>query len=322
MNKTVILVDNRNSYGVSKTYKKDDKFQAISETTNGYTIKTSEGNFTFGKHRFIDNTPEAILAYCQEQYPIGTKINCVLGWTNQRNPNETGILRNKVSIDGNNRVWSQGSYYNICIYDSNKGFAEIISKPEIIIPKVEEPIVKYYKCLRWAGFNHTPNKIYKTITDVTIECNNPHSSPTYINGIFKNQFILSTKEEYDAQFDTFVLPEAWCIKDLPEVKQFFESYHKGNYSCKNNAYLHYPKIEECKAVGGYKCYYTIIQKGYTEITYEQFLKYVLKDNTTKPTATETIIDKQISLKSIKEALLKEYDKTDVEDIMKVIDKIK
>ena len=264
MNKTVILVDNRDSYGVSKTYKKGDKFQAISETANGYTIKTSEGNFTFGKHRFIDDTPEAILAYCQEQYPIGTKINCVLGWTNQKNSNETGIIRNEVSINSINRVWSQDSYYNICIYDTNKGFAKIIFKPEVLTPKIQEPV------------------------------------------------------------DTFVLPERWHVVVTEENHAVLAKWR----GVSNTKYLPINDIcGVCHSNGdkGHNPIGIIKDKYYNfgvEITYEQFLKYVLKDNTTKPTITETTVDKQISLKSIKEALLKEYDKTDVEDIMKVIDKIK
>lgn len=70
--------------------------------------------------------------------------------------------------------------------------------------------------------------------------------------------------------DSFVLPEKWCVKDTKDVIQFFEEYNNGCYSGSNIAYLHYPRIGE-------KCYFKSIQKGYTEITFEQFKKYVLND---------------------------------------------
>lgn len=70
--------------------------------------------------------------------------------------------------------------------------------------------------------------------------------------------------------EDFVLPEKWCIKDVKEVKEFFENYNYGNYSCHNIAYLHYPKIRDY-------CYFETIQKDYTEITLEQFKKYVLNE---------------------------------------------
>ena len=68
------------------------------------------------------------------------------------------------------------------------------------------------------------------------------------------------------------LPEKWCIKDIKEVKNFFEDYNIGSYTCEGDAYLHYPKI-------GYRCYFKEIQSSYTEITYEQFKKWVMKEET-------------------------------------------
>lgn len=78
------------------------------------------------------------------------------------------------------------------------------------------------------------------------------------------------KNQWAEIVDDFVLPEKWCIKDVKEVKEFFENYNYGNYSCRNIAYLHYPKIRDY-------CYFETIQKDYTEITLEQFKKYVLNE---------------------------------------------
>lgn len=67
------------------------------------------------------------------------------------------------------------------------------------------------------------------------------------------------------------LPEKWCIKDIPEVKSYFEEYNNGNYTCSNDAYLHYPRINMT-------CYFRTVQPEYTEITLEQFKKWVLKED--------------------------------------------
>lgn len=91
------------------------------------------------------------------------------------------------------------------------------------------------------------------------------------NGIGLDKIELYVEPKVKAKIvDDFVLPEKWCIKDVKEVKHFFENYNYGNYSCRNIAYLHYPKIKDY-------CYFETIQKDYTEITLEQFKKYVLNE---------------------------------------------
>lgn len=82
----------------------------------------------------------------------------------------------------------------------------------------------------------------------------------------------------------FVLPEKWCINKLanPEIigkwfnknsnvpaehRSFVDYCTDLNY----RSYLHYPKCFSGS------CTSTEVQKGYTEITFEQFKKYVLKE---------------------------------------------
>jgi hypothetical protein len=88
-----------------------------------------------------------------------------------------------------------------------------------------------------------------------------HEKNTH-NGDF---FLLQDIELYEEEF---ILPEKWAIRDTIEVKEFFEKYNSGGYTCGNTAYLHYPKISR-------KCYFKTLQKDYLEITLEQFKKYVL-----------------------------------------------
>jgi len=94
------------------------------------------------------------------------------------------------------------------------------------------------------------------------------------------RFKPSTKEAYDAQFvvkeSEFVLPEKWVIKFNYEwgvLKQFkpFDKSFNGNAS-KTSFYGYNSTTEQVSCD-------TIIKPRYTEITLNQFKKYVLKEET-------------------------------------------
>lgn len=74
--------------------------------------------------------------------------------------------------------------------------------------------------------------------------------------------------------DDFVLPNKWCIKHTnnKELHEFFENYNHGGYSGSSNNFLHYPRFN------GSNCLSLEIKSGYTEITFDQFKKYVLKES--------------------------------------------
>ena len=95
-----------------------------------------------------------------------------------------------------------------------------------------------------------------------------------------NLFKPSTKEAYDAQFvvkePKFVLPEKWCLKITKENLDFCKSlennelkFHK-NYSYSIGGYYSPIPNKDCNG-------FINIPKNYTEITFEQFKKYVLKE---------------------------------------------
>lgn len=91
-----------------------------------------------------------------------------------------------------------------------------------------------------------------------------------------NQFLKpSTKEAYDAQFvvkePEFVLPEKWCVKGNEQEVIDYSNKYGGypNYRISNILYHHYPPyMNKCTTLHK-------IEVGYTEITFEQFKKYVM-----------------------------------------------
>ena len=72
------------------------------------------------------------------------------------------------------------------------------------------------------------------------------------------------------------LTEKWCIKDglSPEVTKYFNENGTSHYTGTTNQIFHYPPIDGA-------CLHGEVQSGYTEITVEQFKKYILKQDTMK-----------------------------------------
>lgn len=114
-----------------------------------------------------------------------------------------------------------------------------------------------------------------------------------INGNLPENAIELTLEQWDKivnknVIEEFKLPEKWCVKPSKETSEWFNKNSQTNardYDTINCGYLHYPKVTK------YLHHYDTIQSGYTEITFEQFIKYVLK---------EEIMNKEITGYKLKE----------------------
>ena len=99
--------------------------------------------------------------------------------------------------------------------------------------------------------------------------------------LFKNNPTLLTLDEFielSKPIDEFVLPEKWCVKCTKENylvldKWFYEKTKKHRLDSDKCSYWHYPENYD-----GY-CTASQIYDGYKEITFEQFQKYVLKQDT-------------------------------------------
>lgn len=146
---------------------------------------------------------------------------------------------------------------------------ELYIEPKVE-PKQELSLLEQVKLKYPVGTKYIPTlRVLSKMTEISnglfIE------TPDFIlNGRNKTSIYNKRTGKWAEIVEDFVLPEKWCIKDVKEVKEFFENYNDGGYTCSNNAYLHYPRIGNC-------CYFKTIQKDYTEITLEQFKKYVLNE---------------------------------------------
>lgn len=258
-------------------------------------------NYTVGKIYIIGD----------DKYVIGNNGKC--GWASVDNTNTSKFKPStKEAFEEQNKPKLEtGKWYS---YSS-------IGQNGIIFNNLRSKVLKVHNnCL------YHDNQHY-------INSQNEYTLGTYINlDILLNIKELDISSEEIQQYlpdnhtdkikpkePEFVLPEKWCIiKDESEICTWFnkQSFATSNYtlnSC-NNQYLHNKDVNS-------KCLYKSIQDGYTEITFEQFKKYVLKEDIDiKVNIDSKEFTKQYSLCNIEQALLKDYDKDDVKDIIKTLNK--
>ena len=83
-------------------------------------------------------------------------------------------------------------------------------------------------------------------------------------------------EDFKKMKEEFVLPEKWCIvKNKKEICDWFNKSEGRtstfSLSSRNDCYIHFPPVNKLNI-------HNNIQDGYTEITFEQFKQYVLKES--------------------------------------------
>lgn len=132
----------------------------------------------------------------------------------------------------------------------------------------------------------------------------------------------------------FILPEKWCVRIknfsmgltvtgyIKNTKGYGFSWYKTSpqdvdyiFNNKNSWFWKNEDHIDIKSL--------ILE--FTEITFEQFKKYVLKEGTTSNNPNDVVTavtDKYYSITQIETQLLKDYDKEDVKDIIKSIKTIK
>jgi len=81
-----------------------------------------------------------------------------------------------------------------------------------------------------------------------------------------------TYEEFIELYEPFVLPEKWCVKVTPDNKEVLDSWRVHPPAA--HGYLHVPVANPDISLNSEWC--SEIKDEYAEITFEQFKKYVLK----------------------------------------------
>jgi len=205
---------------------------------------------------------EELLEEARVKYPKGTKYI-----PTSRSSRSTDTSSGEFKISGTRiecKINSTG------IYDSflNK-WAEIISLPE----KVEEEWIPKVGDWVWAKAN-TRDNIELAIYINKQKCYFKNSR----GGNYDLDLCLSNigikkalPHEIPVQEDEFILPEKWCLLVTRENQEVCNDWREFDAKISVNHYMHnqhsgYSKRGVSKAE---------IQKGYTEITFEQFQKYVL-----------------------------------------------
>ena len=141
-------------------------------------------------------------------------------------------------------------------------------------------IPEYVECtLQQIGSDYKLGEIYKvssTSQNVNkIESHNNQGMAFY--QMNKHRFKSSTKEAYDAQFvvkePEFVLPEKWCLKVTNENRNIINKLREDRGGLFSHPII-YPYVTSLKYTGDFEVYGR-------ELTFEQFKKYVLKEEIVK-----------------------------------------
>lgn len=129
--------------------------------------------------------------------------------------------------------------------------------------------------------------------------------------------------------DDFVLPEKWCVKgttpvinkktkeerQLLPINIYLKKFDKSeNWNFTDDNYYYIDKNNNCTY---FPIYLKSKNKNYIEITYNQFLKYVIKQGINQIKSTNNT--KTYTIDDIKTILKNNYDGDDVNDIIKIIE---
>lgn len=99
------------------------------------------------------------------------------------------------------------------------------------------------------------------------------------------QFRKYVLKETIVQEPEFILPEKWCIKRTPATEVVINNYMK---NIGKNSYLTTGNSKFPYVFNKERSTHHSIWEGFTEITYEQFLKYVVKEELVQPAADASI----------------------------------
>lgn len=140
--------------------------------------------------------------------------------------------------------------------------------------------MKYYKLTNIKGLEDTVYNLDEIYPE-SYQRGKGYSTVEEMYNDHTNNFTLSTEEEYNIQEGIeWKLPEKWGIKRTLEtdkvITDFINNYSKRDHcyfsSNTNCPYLHYIKETSSSSK---------LKEGYTEITFDQFKKYVLKETMEK-----------------------------------------
>ena len=136
----------------------------------------------------------------------------------------------------------------------------------------------------------------------------------YINFETNSCWRKATKEELITQFskskkEEFVLPEMWCLKITKDNREFCRSLKNNELGFQKNYTYHlggyYSSISKEGCNG-----FANIPTGYSEITFEQFKKYVLKEKTMEKKLIGYKVPYNLSSIGIKKGHLWSLEKSD------------
>lgn len=234
-------------------------------------------------------------------------------------PKESVDFPIKLMIINNNgeklnvNKWNTDINYYFSFKPSTKEEFEAQNKPVETMKKVTTTIDK----LRHDGNIDIPKG---TTFEVIEEFENSYQVLKPTGYDIQGRYLFLHKSYFELQEPKFVLPKKYCVRHYKAVVNHI--FKLENITCgfseNLNLFSHFPKSND-------KYCFRDIQKGYTEITIEQFKKYVLKEESKQESLrkVEVKLDYKVySLEEISKVINANYEKEDALEIIKTIKSIK
>ena len=129
--------------------------------------------------------------------------------------------------------------------------------------------IEYINSTIWSMYIEPAENRHQNITGFNLSANKKHIIASFNNGLHCG---INKLEHYIEPKIEFILPEKWFIKTTEETFNIIRkwSIEKSNYNY--SGYRHYNYVS-FNYLGQYRR-----ENGYREITFDQFKKYVLKEN--------------------------------------------
>lgn len=186
---------------------------------------------------------------------------------------------NGVTIVTNSGIISVGKY-RFAEYQTKITFKSLRFTKSVINTRTREEAMFLNKYLQFSTGTQLESKF--TTSDYCL--NLQYNFTTWANKRYfiKEGYKVYTIDQID--FEEFTLPEKWFIKrntdNYKEINKHFNEKYNTNYT--NSSGLVFGNFSYYGwGCGGYYSVARLLEIGYIEITFEQFKKYVLKQDTVK-----------------------------------------
>ncbi len=231
----------------------------------------------------LEEPKDKVLQYCHKNPKLIKQVQCSEGgiyklgdkirvFNGSKNP----VFRNKKYFIIQSFRWSNDKSKICAVFNSNFPNGIGLDKIELYVePKVKQELSLLEQAkLKYPIGTKVKSLFYNSVQGNIININFKHCGIWADLNTGKGIFLYSRKNNKWAEIiEDFKLPEKWCVQVNSENENFINSVRDRSCSVTfMTSSLILPNVKN-----SWYCDSDAKKRGFTEITFEQFKKYVLKD---------------------------------------------